>query len=547
MNNKKFNIPDQDVFRLLQYADRTKNISNLAVEDIIIPFPGFDEVKFDEKIWNVIKKSKYGQSYTLYIHTLRVCVELLLQYEHSNDKKYYDKAKEIIFSWLKFSESHTDNKMVWYDHTTANRTQVLIHFIYVSEKIGEKIDYNLFANTLRKHADVLMNDDIHNLNNHGLMMDRSLMILGNVLEEERYKQKGIYRAVNTFWFSFSHNGIHLENSPQYHNMVLRMYEEIEEYLNIRKESLGKPIIEYMKLAKEYSSLIVRPNRRIASLGDSSNGFKKIKKQYKTVYDREAGISIIQHEEPVPFFLTFICGYSTKVHKHKDDLSITLNYNKEDFFVDPGPYNYSKHKIRKYMTSKEAHSSFYLTDFDYSIKESNRYTRKISFESYVENDDFYMLKGYHHDYNGSHAKLSRTIITFKESDLIILLDDVKTSVTKHKLKFTQNFNLDKNVIINQNQDSLTLINKKQALTLKQFNKFNDFNIVEGDKEKPIALNTTGFGKATETKQLQYKVETIDKSVFITAVYDEKKVEKLDIIRKNNQLLVMYNDSNYNINV
>src|SRR5699024_8674541 len=286
---------------------------------------------FDEKIWNVIRKSKYGQSYTLYIHTLRVCVELLLQFEHTNEKKYYDKAREIIFSWLKFSESDTDNKMVWYDHTTANRTQVLIHFIYVSEKIDEEIEYNLFANTLRKHADVLMNDEIHNLNNHGLMMDRSLIILGNVLEEERYKQKGIFRAVNTFWFSFSHNGIHLENSPQYHNMVLRMYEEIEEYLNTRNESLGKPIVEYMKLAKEYSSLIVRPNRRIASIGDSSNGFKKIKKQYKTVYDREAGISIIQHEEPVPFFLTFICGYSTKVHKHKDDLSITLNYNKEDFF------------------------------------------------------------------------------------------------------------------------------------------------------------------------------------------------------------------------
>lgn len=545
MSNKKFNIHDKDVFRLLQYADRTKNISNLAVEDIIIPFPGFDEVKFDEKIWDVIKKSKYGQSYTLYIHTLRVCVELLLQFEYTNERKYYTKAQEIIYSWLKFSESPTNNKMVWYDHTTANRTQVLIHFIYISEQIGEKIEYNLFAKTLKKHADVLMNDDIHNLNNHGLMMDRSLMILGNVLDEDRYKQKGIFRAVNTFWFSFSHNGIHLENSPQYHNMVLRMYEEIEGYLNTRQETLGEPINEYMKMAKEYSSLIVRPNRRIASLGDSSNGFKKIKKEYKTIYDREAGISIIQQEDPVPFFLTFICGYSTKVHKHKDDLSITLNYNKEDFFVDPGPYNYSKHKIRKYMTSKEAHSSFYLTDFDYSIKESNRYTRKISLENFVENDDFYIVKGIHHDYNGSHAKLSRTIITFKESNLIVLLDDVKTTVTKHKLKFTQNFNLDKNVTIDQNEDSLTLTNNKESLKLKQFNEINEFNIIKGDKDNPIALNTTGFGKATETKQLHFKFETTDKSVFTTAIYDENKVEMLEISRKDNQVLISFNGLDYNI--
>src|SRR5699024_3297185 len=134
---------------------------------------------------------------------------------------------------------------------------------------------------------------------------------------------------------------------------------------------------------------------------------------------------------------------------------------------------------------------------------------------------------------------------KDSNLIILLDDVKTSVTKHKLKFTQNFNLDKSVTIKQNSDSLTLTNNKQALVLKQFNKFNEFNVIDGDKEKPIALNTTGFGKATETHQLQYKFETIDKSVFITAIYDEEKVENIDIKRESNQLFVTYNDSKYNI--
>lgn len=547
MTNKKFNIKQEDVFRLLEYSDRTKRISGRAIKDVIIPFPGFDEVEFNEKIWNVVKKSKYGQSYTLYIHTLRVCVELLLQFEHTKDKLYYEKAKEIIYSWLKFSENPTDNKMVWYDHTTANRTQVLIHFIYISEQIGDDIDYKLFKTTLEKHADILMNDTIHNLNNHGLMMDRSLMILGNVLNDAKYKQKGLFRAVNTFWFSFSHNGIHLENSPQYHNMVLRMYEEIEAYLNTRNETLGKPIIEYMKLAKEYSSYIVRPNRRIASIGDSSNGFKKIKKLYKSLYDREAGISLIQYETPTPFFLTFVCGYSTKVHKHKDDLSITLSYNKEDFFVDPGPYNYSKHKIRKYMTSKEAHSGFYLQDFDYSIKESNRYTRKISLDSHYESKDYYLVRGYHHDYDGSHAKLSRTVIVFKENGLILLLDSVDTNVSKHKIKFIQKFNLAKQVDIIEHKEKITLNVNQQSLTLKQFNNIKSFSIINGDKNLPMALNTTGFGKAEETKQLQYRNETINHNVFTTAVYDEEVIENLNVSRVDNVVEVSFNNKLYRIQI
>lgn len=544
MTVQKFDVKEVDVFKLLEYSERSKKLSDKALNNKIVPFPGFDETEFNEDIWYEIKKEKYGQSYTLYIHTLRICVELLLEYENSNRKEYYDKAKEIIFSWLKFSEEPTDNKMIWYDHTTANRTQALIHFIFISENIGEQLDYELFKNTLQKHGEVLMNDKLHKLNNHGLMMDRSLMVLGNVLNDDNYKQKGVARALNTFWFNFSHKGVHLENSPQYHNMVLRMYEEIEMYLNNRDESLGNHILEYMKLAKEYSALIVRPNKKITSIGDTGNSYKKIKKKYSSIYDREAGISIIQQESPTPLFLTYICGYSTKVHKHKDDLSITLNYNKKDFFVDPGPYNYSKHKIRKYMISKEAHSSFYLKEFDYNIKESNRYTRKISLEHYFESSDYYIVRGYNGDYTGSSAKLSRTVIVFKDSNLIILIDDVDTSV-KHKLRFTQNFNLDRNVKVDKLESKINLNVDEETLSVKQFNDIDSFKVVKGDKNKPVALNTTGFGKATETNQLQFEYATNEESVFMTAIYDEKLVGNLYLLRANDIINIAFNNKNYTV--
>src|SRR5699024_10808572 len=102
---------------------------------------------------------------------------------------------------------------------------------------------------------------------------------------------------------------------------------------------------------------------------------------------EAGISVIQNNNNNPMFMTFICGYSTMVHKHKDDLSITLNYNNKDFLVDPGKYNYSSSPIRKYITSKEAHSSFYLKNYDYQLKRDNRYTRKVSLSNFMSNRNY----------------------------------------------------------------------------------------------------------------------------------------------------------------
>src|SRR5699024_9233763 len=152
--------------------------------------------------------------------------------------------EEIISSWLKFSKSEEVDKMVWYDHTTAQRTQVLIYYLSVAQKLERDIDYKMYKKLLVKHGNIMMDDSIYNYNNHGLMMDRSLMVLGNILNDVLYKEKGKSRALNTFWYSFSPQGIHLENSPQYHNMVVRMYVDIEKYLNNRNDSLGELIKNY---------------------------------------------------------------------------------------------------------------------------------------------------------------------------------------------------------------------------------------------------------------------------------------------------------------
>src|SRR5699024_7132423 len=324
---------------------------------------------------------------------------------------------------------------------------------------------------------------------------------------------------------------------QYHNMVVRMYSDIEKYLNHREDSLGDTVKEYLKLAKKYPSYISRPDKRLASIGDSGSEAQRVPKRYKNIYDKEAGIAILQYAKPLPFFLTFICGYSSRVHKHKDDLSITLNYNNEDFFVDPGKYSYTLNSTRKYITSKEAHSGYYMSDFDYTIKNENRFTRKVSLENYYENKNFTFVKGYNNDYDGSHAKLTRHVIQFKNQPLFLLIDNLETD-RKHNLKLTQKFNLATNVTV-ENGDIKKLTANGTTMNLKQFNKITNFEIIEGDKEKPIAVNTSGFAKVEETNQLKFENETNKENVFLTAVYDEKHINNVDLELKNSILKVEFN--------
>lgn len=542
----KLDVHPEDVFRLFEKNKRKASIADYALNNRIVPFPGFDVTDFNSGIWKVTKSEKYGNSYSLYIHSLRVTVELMLAFEATREIKYFDKAEEIILSWIEHSKTNDSNKMIWYDHTTANRTQALIHYIYLANELNRSIDYKKFIGLLREHSNVMSDDSIYKFNNHGLMMDRSLMILGYILDDELLLTKGKNRAINTFWYSFSSKGVHLENSPQYHSMVVRMYNEIESYLNKRADSLGEHIINYLKLSKNYIPIVTKPNQRLASIGDSGPDKQSRKKKFENLYDVEAGVSVLQYEKPHPMFTTFIAGYSSRVHKHKDDLSITLNYKNRDFLVDPGKYSYTMNKTRQYITSKEAHSSFYLKDFDYTIKNENRYDRKVCLETYYDNHLYTLVKGKHNDFDGSHAELTRTVIQLKESPIVLLVDRVKTRV-KHGLKFEQNFNLDSDVQVEETKIGYILLSGEEAICVRQFINTGKSKIVEGNVNVPIAVNTAGFAKVKETKQLKFNKVTNERNVFVTALYDNDFTQDFDVEVHENSLKIKIDNTKFYIDL
>src|SRR5699024_10583373 len=161
------------VVKLFKRRDKTTIFADLAVENKIIPFPGFEEVKFDDNLWSIENKEKYGNTYQLYIHSLRVCQELLLEFDETGEEKYFYKAQEIIESWVTFSKQHQNEPMVWYDHPVSNRVQVFIYYIYLAQHNNMKFNKSLLKTVLKEHAEFLSDISNYKKNNHGLMMDRA--------------------------------------------------------------------------------------------------------------------------------------------------------------------------------------------------------------------------------------------------------------------------------------------------------------------------------------------------------------------------------------
>ena len=501
---ESLSIKKEDIIRLTKNTRFTNEIAEKSLEGIIIPFPNFSSfIMENQHDWDTLS-DKYGDSYQLYIHSLRFVNELLVTFEITDDIKYLNKAKIYIHSWIEFSTNNDGSNMVWYDHPTAQRIQVIIFYLYLAQNKHD-IDEKLFINVLKYHSRFLADSTNYRRNNHGLMMDRSLMILGNILENSEIFNIGYYRSIDTFWHSYSYTGLHLENSPEYHNMVTNMYIELQRYLSRSGKTYGKTIVSYLNQATRLKNVFTKPNKIIPSIGDSGHGSVKINKEYKNLIDYAAGLSIIQQEEN-EYFLTFISGYSSITHKHFDDLSFNLFYKGKDFFVDPGKFSYSKHPYRNYVKSYKGHSGVFINNKNYVISDDNRLNKKAYTDHHFENDKYILIKGKNNSYN--EGEISRTIIFIKSEQVTIILDEV---LAHEKINVLHNFNLHHKVeTIKMDENSYKLVSGDVSIVLTQHDA-QDFTRVLGDKEnKPYkAINSVIFNEVVESTQLR-SCEVVDEN-------------------------------------
>src|SRR5699024_3852109 len=128
-------------------------------------------------------------------------------------------------------------------------------------------------------------------------------------------------------------------------------------------------------------------------------------------------------------------------------------------------------------SRRAHSGFYLEGFNYKIKNENRYDRNVRLESYLDNSTYSLVKGINNDYEGTSAKLERTLIQFKNFPVNIIIHSLVTK-RKNQLKMTQKYNLSSLAKVEEVESGYKLISGGEELVIKQFKSIDSKEIIEG---------------------------------------------------------------------
>lgn len=510
--------------KVQEHINRVK----LFKENKFIVKNNFEAIDISTGIDWKYKHHSNQRTYQVYLHSLGILKSLVISAKHLENSENIELGKKLILNWYN-GEFDRNNSQAWHEHAVSSRIQNLIYFQERSQE--NKLDDDIFQDLLLKHCEFLSDKKNYHENNHGIMMDNSLLIASEKLLDEKLKknycEKVYYRTKIAFYRDFSKMGVHLENSPEYHKMVLGLLTRVSKNLSNLNMPLGKDISSLLFRAKMYMSYVTKPDGTLPLIGDTGLLTINDKKNYIDFIDHEAGVIISQFknlkDEKLSSWLLFKSGYSSKTHKHKDDLSINLFMNGHDILVDSGKYSYDMNDpIRDFIVSPEAHNTIYFKESNYNFSNSYSDQIKLKTTNFSNRGQYKIGTGINNLY--AEGNITRHSILTRDK-ILIVLDNINSNDENEVI---QNFNFPEDTRIKK-----ISINKFEIQLEERVYILESFDI---GYNKPLGEVQNGylsysFGKYVENKRIEYTNKG-KKLSFITFLFEKHKDKDVkNVIFKN----------------
>ena len=512
---KKFskNFGEND---LLYYAKQMVDNQSLYVCDSMPPY-ALEDGGIN---WNK-QDVDSPSTFQLYLHGLSPIQVLAYAYQRTGERQYLDFAWDIVLSWLKFNsdpERVKENKRCWMDHTVALRAESLLYFIQVAlDTHLDKADFRVRMNDLLStHCTHLADDSHYTQNhNHGIIQDEALLHVAYFVRDNRSKawiEHATRRLTEQKAYAFNKELVHVENSPGYNIAVVKIFDVISKFLSSMDNPVAQTFRNEVTGMAEFLAWAYEPNGLMASIGDTFSSLKlsRKSKDFAEWGNRRLAFATSIGDEALPngersktskyypetgyyFFRSnwetneainatwkmFKSGYSSRTHKHADDLSFMLYGKGYEIFTDPGMYNYMYgDRFREYFTSASAHNTITVDEQSYSVTEEKH--GNVGMLSCVTNGLFEVVTAFNDMYPG--VSIDRQFIS--SGDLTILYDDIVSSGALHR--YRQLFHLSERMTIMDSSDEMVLMaitNSGYCVRIRQMTP-TAMSIHHGDDVPPL---------------------------------------------------------------
>jgi hypothetical protein len=506
-----------------------------------------------------IAAEEHSNSFSLYLLGLRHIYILSFTADITRDLKYLKLAEEFLFSFYNYLTKDGKHNMLFNDHALAERIENLVYFSNISMKLGYKIrSETIIENIIHDSIHRLFDPKVYQRNhNHGIIADKACLIglyFLNDKDSDSNIEFVLRRLKDQIEYSFGTDGVHKENSFDYHISTLKLLLSCYQICKKIKKPFYLVIEETINKAIDFIIYGIKPDGTRPLFGDSKSISNKSRPQFRSPFTDslfqdnpqyqfvssfgESGkppkenaiffpsgyIFLREHFNKKDYvnstYLSFKAGYTSRIHKHQDDLSFTLFSKGKDIFVDSGMCGYMpKDKIKDYMESMSAHNTIGVKNRAYSIATGNgEKFRILSFEKKRQYD---YIKAYSKVFDG--ITIYRHIYYFRNKDLFIIRDELYSDKIE---TFIQYFNLSNDVTLSKYGNDECIIDIEESnhsVFLNQLRETDSVSLTSGIQENGISVNSTGFGSYETSSSLTFTAEG-KKTELITAINIQDNTKK-----------------------
>lgn len=283
------------------------------------------------------------------------------------------KSAEYFFSWYNFYiTQERKGEFLWKDDAVsfrAFRIAIVTRHILSSSDYSEE-EKQAARNAINLHYNELIDDKKFKKNNHGLFQVRGLMTISTIhsdILDLNTARDYVEKKVNYLWGQqYGKQGIHLENSPGYHQLIIKEFDEILRSPEFKgcefiycKEDVEKVI--------DNTKYFFHPNGASTLFGDSNLSIKELARFTGDRLFNEAGYAFLagQDETANNSYLAVRTGFPSNIHRHSDDFSFEWSERGQVILQDSGRYSYEyENPMRVFLTSSRAHNTVTVNGENY---------------------------------------------------------------------------------------------------------------------------------------------------------------------------------------
>ncbi|AZN43349.1 alginate lyase family protein [Paenibacillus albus] len=369
---------------------------------------------------------------------------------------------------------NSPDKMAWHDETTARRLMAWIQLYDVSKRIIDDNTADFIISNIVQTGKILSSSSFYKkMNNHGMFQDQALLIYSDYFSIIKDSVFMSYQAVTRmneyFTFVISDEGVHLENSPSYHQAIAQSIGQYRDYFIANNNPYGVQLDGLYNKMMRFATFIIKPDGYFPQIGDTPKG-KPITTLWNDpgyLYAATQGKSGVAPSATEAVFLksgyvilrdrwstggkgtyiAFTAAYKSAAHKHNDDLNV-LYYHDRDILIEAGPYGYDyTNDYTKYVYSSYAHNTLIVDNKDLpatpNIDKKYNMSRLTSSVSTAEKT---IVTGVNERFNG--VKQERSIEFIKGSNALNVTD-VMTATASHNYKLLWNLAPDIDAVVSGN--------------------------------------------------------------------------------------------------